>query len=142
MPMFNYQTNELDIPMEVVEAILDDNWRRAYEIILPLADAGDASAEYFLGWFYEQGIEVPQSYEKAFEWWSKSASKGISESQCGLAQMYETGRGTGQSLTDAFVWYSHAIMNGEEEAEILITGLYGKMSSAELELARQTLQQA
>ncbi len=121
--MIDIPQDEQDIPTEVYEAILNNNWHLAYEIILPLASEGNANAEHFMGWFYEQGIEVPQSDEKAFEWWSKSASKGIPESQCGLAQMYETGRGTGQSLTDAFVWYSHAIMNGEQDAEVLISRL-------------------
>ncbi|MFK5984009.1 MAG: tetratricopeptide repeat protein [Pseudomonadota bacterium] len=132
------QKNE--IPEEVVEAILSDNWKKVHAVLSKLAITGNANAEHFMGWFYEQGLEVKQSDKKAFEWWSKSASKGIVESQSGLAQLYEKGRGTNTNFSEAYYWYSQAILNGDQEAQILISVLSNKMSTTELSNARTLLQ--
>ncbi len=131
-----------EIPVEAYRAILDNNWHSAYSIIYPLAIHGNANAEHFMGWFYEQGIEVEQSYLKAFEWWQRSASKNIAESQCALAQLYENGYGVEQSDIQAFIWYSKAIMNDDEEAELLITPLYTRMHKNDVKEARKILQQS
>lgn len=129
-----------DIPVEAYRAILDNNWRGAYCIIQPLAADGNANAEHYMGWFYEQGIEVEQSDIKAFEWWQRAAAKNIGMSQCALAQLYESGRGVTQDYVQAFVWYSRAIMNDDEEAELLITPLFDKMGGTELAEARKLVQ--
>ena len=131
-----------EIPVEAYRAILDNNWHGAFSIIHPLALNGNANAEHYMGWFYEQGIEVEQSYLKAFEWWQRSAAKNIAESQCALAQLYENGYGVNQSDTEAFIWYSRAIMNNDEEAELLITPLYTRMSEQDVKEARKVLQQS
>ena len=41
-----------------------------------LAKAGDSAAQFNLGLMYEKGINVTQSYEKAFIWYKKSAALG------------------------------------------------------------------
>ena len=65
------------IPVEAIEAILDENSKKAHGIFSELAKKGDANAEHYMGWFYEQGLVVNQSDTKAFEWWPKSAQQGI-----------------------------------------------------------------
>ena len=130
---------EEDIPQEAVEAMVNEDWHKAHEIISKLASRGNTNAEHFMGWFYEQGIEVPQSDKIAFEWWIKSANKGVPESQCALAQLYENGRGTNQSYVNAYVWYSHAIMSGDIESQTFINNLSIKMSETQLTQARSIL---
>ena len=135
----NKMETEEDIPQEAVEAMVNEDWHKAHEIISKLASRGNTNAEHFMGWFYEQGIEVPQSDKIAFEWWTKSANKGVPESQCALAQLYENGRGTNQSYVNAYVWYSHAIMSGDEESQTFINNLSNKMSETQLTQARSIL---
>jgi TPR repeat protein len=127
------------IPEEVVQAILNEDWATAYFVIKPLADGGNMNAEHYMGWFYEQGIQVSQSYEKAFHWWLKAAQKGVPESQSGIAQLYESGRGTTQDFIEAYIWYAKAIMSGDEESRLLISNLSSKMTSAEVSDARSKL---
>lgn len=131
---------EEDIPEEAIEAMINADWHKAHEIISKLASRGNTDAEHYMGWFYEQGIVVPQSDKIAFEWWAKSANKGVPESQCALAQFYENGRGTQQSHIDAYVWYSRAIMSGDQGAQMLISNLSNKMSETQLTDARSILQ--
>lgn len=130
---------EEDIPQEAIVAMTNEDWHKAHQIISTLALQGNSNAEHFMGWFYEQGIEVPQSDEIAFEWWSKSAIKGVPESQSALAQFYENGRGTKKNPVNAYVWYSHAIMSGDEESQTFINNLSSKMSDVELTEARSIL---
>lgn len=128
-----------EVPEEAVQAMIAEDWHTAYLIIHKMALLGNINAEHFMGWFYEQGIEVPQSNEMAFEWWNKSASKGIAESQCAIAQLYEYGRGTKQDLTNAYIWYSRAIMSGDEESQVLIANLSTKMNDEQLNQAKLKL---
>ena len=132
-------TSEDEIPDAVVDAIFKNDWNKAFEILSELSKTGNANAEHFMGWFYEQGLEVKQSDTEAFNWWLKSAPKGIVESQSGLAQLYETGRGTEKNNLEAYYWYSQAILNGNTEAQICISNLSTKMNSAELNSARELL---
>lgn len=131
-------TNE-DIPEEAVQAIMNQDWHTAYTIISDMANHGNKNAEHFMGWFYEQGVEVEQSDAKAFEWWLKAANKGIPESQCAIAQLYEQGRGTDKNYINAYVWYSKAIMSGDEESQLLIANLSSRMDDEQLKEARSIL---
>ena len=126
-----------DIPEKAIQAIIAEDWKTAYQIIHKMALLGNINAEHFMGWFYEQGIEVIQSDRKAFEWWSKSATMGISEYQCGMAQLYEHGRGTTQDYINAYVWYSRTIMSGDEDSQILISNLSNKMNEMQLTQAKK-----
>lgn len=128
-----------DIPEEAIQAIIDEDWKTAYLIIHKMALLGNINAEHFMGWFYEQGIEVEQSDKSAFEWWSKSATSGIAESQCAIAHLYEHGRGTKQDYIKAYTWYSRAIMSGDQESQILISNLTNKMNEMQLKQAKEKL---
>ena len=66
-----------------------------------------------MGWFYQQGLEVPQSDKETYTWWASSAPKGIPESQAGLGSLYLSGKGTDINYQKAYYWLSLAIKNGE-----------------------------
>ena len=102
-----------ELPEEFANAILNNNWQKAYEIIAPLANQDNASAQHTMGWFYQEGKEVKQSNTEAFKWWSISAPKGIPESQAGLGLLYLNGQGTDINYQKAFYWLSLALKNGQ-----------------------------
>ena len=54
------------------------------------AEQGDAVAQYSLGVVYYSGDSVPQDYEKAFEWFTKSAEQDDARAQNDLGAMYDT----------------------------------------------------
>ena len=43
---------------------------------LPLAEAGDMSAQFVLGRMYFEGVGVPQDYISAYKWLNLSAAQG------------------------------------------------------------------
>ncbi len=50
--------------------------RLTIKACLPLANNGDSAAQFNLGLMYEKGLNVEQSYEKAFDWYKKSSALG------------------------------------------------------------------
>jgi TPR repeat protein len=44
--------------------------------IRPLAEQGDANAQYNLGVFYDNGLGVPQDKARAYMWFNLSAAQG------------------------------------------------------------------
>ena len=45
-------------------------------LVRPLAEQGDANAQYNLGVFYDNGLGVPQDKVSAYTWLSLSAAQG------------------------------------------------------------------
>ena len=44
----------------------------------PLAEQGNADAQYFLGHMYRNGWGVSQDYKTALKWWKLAAKQGLS----------------------------------------------------------------
>ena len=69
------------------------DYATAARIWRPVAERGNARAQYYLGAMYAYGKGVPLDHQKALAWYSRAAEQGDVASQYNLAQMYRTGRG-------------------------------------------------
>ena len=74
----------------------------------PLAEQGDAEAQYFLGLMYRNGQGVPQDYAEAVQWYRKAAEQGDATAQLSLGLMYGMGQGVPRDLTQAHMWLNLA----------------------------------
>lgn len=64
-------------PIEEADAAIKKrDYVTAVRIVRPMAERGDANAQYILGMFYDNGFAVPQDRIKAFMWLSLAASQG------------------------------------------------------------------
>jgi TPR repeat protein len=64
-------------PLENAEAAIKRrDYTTAVRIIRPLAESGDATAQYNLGIFYDNGLGVPQDKISAYMWLSLAAAQG------------------------------------------------------------------
>jgi uncharacterized protein len=64
-------------PLEdAAAAVKRHDYATALRLIRPLAEQGDASAQYNLGVFYDNGLGVPQDYVRALMWLNLSAAQG------------------------------------------------------------------
>jgi len=52
------------------------DYKTALRLIRPLAEQGDANAQYNLGVFYDNGLGVPQDRIRAYMWLSLAAMQG------------------------------------------------------------------
>ena len=94
------------------DAGLDAYERGDYETALkiwrPLAEQGNAHAQYFLGKLYKDGQGVPQDYEEAARWYRLAAKQGHAKAQYSLGWLYEVGKGVPTDKEEAARWYQLA----------------------------------
>jgi TPR repeat protein len=64
-------------PLEDADAALKRrDYQTAVRLIRPLAEQGNANAQYNLGVLYDNGLGVPQDKVRAYMWFTLSASQG------------------------------------------------------------------
>jgi len=64
-------------PLEDADAALKRrNYPTAVRLILPLAEQGNADAQYNLGVLYDNGLGLPQDKVRAYMWFNLSAAQG------------------------------------------------------------------
>ncbi len=74
----------------------------------PLAEQGDADAQYNLGFMYDKGEGVPQDDAEAVKWYRKAAAQGQAVAQGNLGVMYRDGHGVPRDYVQAHMWLSLA----------------------------------
>ncbi len=78
------------------------DFAKALEIWGPVAENGDAVAQYSLGKLLENGgAGVPRDMVAAAQWYQRSASQGVAAAQNNLGLMYAQGRGVPQDVARA-----------------------------------------
>ncbi len=96
------------------------------------------SAQYNIGVLYNEGQGVPKSYDKATEWFKKSAVWGYDVAQFALGHQYEYGKGVKQSRDKAVEWYSKAAAQGHEDAKARVDFLKNASSDQQSVLRDMT----
>jgi len=81
----------------------------------PLAEQGDADAQYNLGLMYDEGQGVPQDYKAAVKWYELAAKQGQAAAQNNLGLMYVKGQGVIQDNVYAHMWWNIAASSGDSE---------------------------
>ena len=82
----------------------------------PLAERGDAEAQYYLGSMYDRGIGVRQDYAKAAKWYRRAALLGDGDAKNNLGAMFINGHGVPQDYVRAHMWFSLAAAQDNEPA--------------------------
>lgn len=90
------------------------DYQVAMEIWLPLAEQGDARAQYSLGLLYYRGEGVLPDPKRAAKWYRKAADKGDADAQLNLGLMYAQGDGLKTNYTSAYKWFSLAFFHYPE----------------------------
>ena len=92
----------------------------------PLAEQGDASAQYNLGLIYDTGTGVLQDYKTAAKWYEFSAKQGNPDAQFNLGEMYEKGQGVPQDYNTAVKWFELSAKQGYADAQSNLGVMYEK----------------
>lgn len=79
----------------------------------PLAQSGDAAAQFNLGLMYLDGTGVPQSVTHSVEWFRRSADQGYAKAQYNLGAMYAVGRGVRRDYISAHMWLNLCAATGD-----------------------------
>lgn len=110
------------------QAGMDANNRGDYATALrewrPLAEQGDALAQYNLGVLHRKGRGVPQDDVQARQWYEKAAAQGQAKAQFNLGTLYFNGEGVPKDYQQALRWFRLAADQGEAVAQTKIAIMY------------------
>ena len=102
------------------------DYATALEEWQPLAEQGDATAQYNLGLMYVEGKGVPQDDAEAMRWYRKAAEQGLADAQTNLGTMYDQGKGVPQDDAEAMRWYRKAAEQGYADAQTNLGTMYAQ----------------
>ena len=94
----------LEAAQRGIEAAQRGDYATALRLWRPLADQGDATAQFFLASSYLLGEGVPEDDAEAATWLRKAADRGYALAQVDLGAMYFYGRGVPQDFVQAYMW--------------------------------------
>jgi len=103
----------------------------------PLAEQGDARAQFSFGLLYENGDGVPRDYAEARQWYTKAAAQGDAKAQLYLGLQSSFGQGVPTDLVEAYMWYSLAAGNGNAHAPGYRDDLTRQMTPAQITEAQK-----
>jgi len=112
-----------------VAAYRQGDFAAAMRLLRPLADAGDAKAEFHLGRMYALGQGVGQDPKQAVAWYRKAAERGDAEAEFVLGVMSLDRSGAPQDASQAVAWLRKAAEKGVFNAQFRLGMMYAKGAS-------------
>ena len=109
---------------EGVAAYSAGDYETAFNEFKPLAEQGDATAQFGLGFMYAEGEGVLQDEKEAVKWYTKAAEQGSANAQFNLGVMYARGEGVLQDDKEAVKWYTKAAEQGYADAQNNLGAMY------------------
>ncbi|TWB34311.1 hypothetical protein FBZ90_12611 [Nitrospirillum pindoramense] len=109
----------------------------AVALLTPLAEKGDAEAQTYLGWIYEEppvtiepasGQGAPPRFVhdnvKARAWYEKAVAQGQAHAMNNLGSLYFLGRGVPQDPAKGLALFKRAATNGDLQAQKNLAAIY------------------
>ena len=104
-------------PLEYGLAAYDRaDYATALKLFQPLAEEGNAAAQYHLGLMYYLGQGVARDYKEAVKWYRLAAEQGYAVAQHNLGLIYKYGQGIARDYVRAYMWIDLAasVLTGDE----------------------------
>ncbi|MGD8559219.1 MAG: tetratricopeptide repeat protein [Gammaproteobacteria bacterium] len=101
-------------------------WQEKFKQQLPLAESGNAEAQYDLGTMYERGNGVAKDMQKAFDWYLKAAKQGSDKGAYKVGLSYLHGKGVKEDHKKALKWLNDAADKNYVRAFYFIGTMYEK----------------
>lgn len=103
------------------------NYKEAARQFRPLAEEGDAEAQYYLGYMYEKGQGVAKDQTVMRKWYQRAADGGNAKAQYKVAVGYAFGlAGLPRSDEDAAKWLRQSAENGYKRAQKTLGRAYAE----------------
>ena len=107
-----------------LDAALEGDFATAMKLWRPLAEQGNATAQYNISLMYANGDGVPQNNVEALKWSQLAANQGVAQAQYNVGSMYDNGTGVLEDDTEALKWYRLAADQGIAEAQFNLGLMY------------------
>lgn len=113
-----------DEGMAATMAYEDGDYETALSKWRPLAEEGDAWAQFGLGLLHSRGQGVPRDPKQAFNWFLLAAEQGIAPAQFRTGLAYGAGTGVAKNSAEAMRWYLLAAGKDNDDAQYMIGSMY------------------
>ena len=117
----------------------DENGPVDLKALAAEAEAGDADAQYEMGWRHALGMEAPLDDEVGLRWLKQAADNGHMLAQNNLGARYYTGDGLEQDLKAAYRYFYLAANQGDRKAGKNLDVIAKKLPEADLAECRREL---
>jgi TPR repeat protein len=123
---------------EATKAFARKEYAAAMRLFRPLAEKGNALAQYKVAMMHKWGWGVPKSEREARKWSRLAAKQGNPQAQQLLGSLYYKQSGEeSPDVTRAYVWYEVAANQGSAEAKKDLAFLEKEMTPQQVSAARE-----
>jgi TPR repeat protein len=106
-------------------AFTRNEYKKSYELWLPLAEAGIAEAQYSLGFLYQSGWGAEQNFSKAAAWYTNAAEQNESRAQFNLGILLINGeQGVEKDVESGILWLTRSAENNNARAKAFLVDMY------------------
>lgn len=98
----------------------------ALKELTPLAEKGNAQAQYRLGKMFNLGQGMPPDKKEAAKWFHMAAQQGLAEAQGALGYLCLVGDGVSQNSDLALEWTLKAAEQGDATAQFNLSVMHGE----------------
>ncbi len=93
-------------------------------LLQPLAEGGQAGAQFLLGAMYYLGLGTAPDRAQARDWLRKAAAQGYADARYNLRMLYDFREGVPDENPLAIYSYKKAAQNGDPEAQFIFAKIY------------------
>jgi TPR repeat protein len=109
---------------EAMAAYRSQDYVKAVQLLRPLAEKGDRTAQFRLGALYAEGKGVARDDKIALGWFEKSAEQGDAMAQYDAGASYAAGVGAPRDDVMAAKWFRRSADQGMAYAQLNLALLY------------------
>ena len=126
---------------DATAAFARKEYAAALKLMQPLAEKGNALAQYRIATMHKMGLGVSKDAKEAKKWSRLAARQGNADAQALLGSLYYKAEG-GESpdVVRAYMWYEVSSEQGSSEAKSEITAVAKDMTPQQLAEAREKAQ--
>ena len=141
--MENHAQRGMDLASGIA-AFEAKEFRRATQLLAPLAEQGNPEAQFRLAVMYQNGLGNVRNEAMAFEWMHRAAQGDHGLAQHGLGFMYLEGDCVEKDEAEAAGWFRHASEKGLAGSLVALAQLYeaGRGVGKDPERAKRLYEQA
>jgi TPR repeat protein len=114
-----------------VTAFHAGSYQAAYTEWLPIAESGNAPAQYNVGVLFHYGLGVAKDFSAAAEWYRLAASQSHPNAQAKLGYLLARGFGVEKDFAESARWFREAAEQGVVDAQFNIGVMYATGSGIE-----------
>jgi TPR repeat protein len=113
------------------------DYPKAFNLFKPLAEKGDALAQFQVGMMIEQGQGAEVDYSSAYKWYLKAAEQGMADAYFALGQLYARGLAVPQDVVQSYAWFDLAVQGGHAVAGDWLSMQANKMMPEQIQSAQR-----